>query len=342
MYSTCLHCARSLGRNAMLETLPIGRRLAFDATQGRLWVVCRWCAKWNLVPFDNRLETIDAAERLFRDTPTRYSTEHIGLAKVGEGLELVCIGSAERREFAAWRYNRFRGSMAIPVPVFHALLGAGAGNLVQAALATGTGTVASAVSASASLVPIVVMLGLAWRGLRRRVPTVTDANGDRRDLRLVDVPNLWYHRGHDGDPWRLTGLLQPMTARSPLARATVEFQVQGKEAQRLLALVVEVGLAPGREGGAVDRAIGLIEDRTKMEALLAAPDRFFPSWYTGKRPVGLGVVPREVRLAMLMASQETREREWLEGELALLEREWRDADRLAKISDGLALDADQP
>ena len=96
MYSTCLFCTKDLGTNEVIETLPIGRRLAFDAAQGRLWVVCRHCAKWNLVPFDSRLESIDACERLFRDTPTRYSTDNIGLARVKEGLELVRIGPAIR------------------------------------------------------------------------------------------------------------------------------------------------------------------------------------------------------------------------------------------------------
>jgi hypothetical protein len=67
-------------------------------------VVCRHCAKWNLVPFESRLESIDACERLFRDTPTRYSTDNIGLARVKEGLELR-IGPAMRPEFAGWRYG---------------------------------------------------------------------------------------------------------------------------------------------------------------------------------------------------------------------------------------------
>ena len=105
MYSTCLHCNKALGTNDVLETLPIGRRVAFDASQGRLWVVCRQCAKWNLVPFDTRLESIDACERLYRDTATRYSTGSIGLARTKEGLDLVRIGAALRPEFASWRYG---------------------------------------------------------------------------------------------------------------------------------------------------------------------------------------------------------------------------------------------
>lgn len=105
MFSTCLHCTKDLGKNEIIETLPIGRRLAFDAAQGRLWVVCRHCAKWNLVPFDTRLESIDVCERLYRDTRTRYATDNIGLARVKEGLELVRIGQPLRPEFASWRYG---------------------------------------------------------------------------------------------------------------------------------------------------------------------------------------------------------------------------------------------
>src|ERR1019366_8103848 len=105
VYSTCLQCTKDLGTNDVLETLPIGRRVAFDPAQGRLWVVCRSCGKWNLVPFDTRLESIDDCERIFRDTRTRYSTENIGLARVREGLDLVRIGAPQLPEFASWRYG---------------------------------------------------------------------------------------------------------------------------------------------------------------------------------------------------------------------------------------------
>ena len=33
MYSTCLHCNKPLGSNDVIETLPIGRRIAFDAAK---------------------------------------------------------------------------------------------------------------------------------------------------------------------------------------------------------------------------------------------------------------------------------------------------------------------
>jgi len=57
-------------------------------------VVCCACVRWNLAPFDHRLETIDACERIFRDTHTRCSIDNIGLARHREGLELIRIGPA--------------------------------------------------------------------------------------------------------------------------------------------------------------------------------------------------------------------------------------------------------
>src|SRR5215510_4073646 len=105
MYSTCLFCNADLGRNEALEHLPIGRRLAFDQAQGRLWVVCRKCERWNLTPFGDRFEAIEEGEKLFRDTRVRFSTDQIGLARLRDGPELVRIGEPLRPEFAAWRYG---------------------------------------------------------------------------------------------------------------------------------------------------------------------------------------------------------------------------------------------
>ena len=107
MYATCLFCSRSLGENRTFETFPVGRRLAYDAAKGRLWVVCPHCERWNLTPLEERWEAIEEAERLFSSTRLRVSTDNIGLAKLREGLELVRIGSALRPEMAAsWRREK--------------------------------------------------------------------------------------------------------------------------------------------------------------------------------------------------------------------------------------------
>ncbi|HEV7838611.1 MAG TPA: hypothetical protein VGO75_11135, partial [Gemmatimonadaceae bacterium] len=75
MYSTCLFCHDKLGANEAVEHFPIGRRLAFDAAKGRLWVVCRKCERWNLTPIEERWDAIEECERAFRATKTRVSTD---------------------------------------------------------------------------------------------------------------------------------------------------------------------------------------------------------------------------------------------------------------------------
>ena len=105
MYTTCMFCKRPLGANEVVERFPVGRRLAFDAARGRLWVVCRGCERWNLTPLEERWEAVEACAKLFRETRMRMSSENIGLARHLEGLELVRIGKPLRPEFAAWRYG---------------------------------------------------------------------------------------------------------------------------------------------------------------------------------------------------------------------------------------------
>src|SRR5690349_7483676 len=156
MYSTCLFCQASLGKNEAIEHFQIGRRLAFDAEKGRLWVICRRCQRWNLTPLEERWEAIEECERAFSATRLRVSTDNVGLARVREGLELVRIGKPQRPEFAAWRYGQqfgrrrkkalvlsgavLAGTLGhfISGPVLGISLGAAAG-FVGAAQVVGTG-----------------------------------------------------------------------------------------------------------------------------------------------------------------------------------------------------------
>src|SRR4051812_40800272 len=105
MYSTCLFCQARLGKNEVIESFSIGRRLAFDAEKGRLWVICGKCARWNLTPLEERWEAVEECERAFSGTRMRVSTDNVGLARLSDGLELVRIGRPQRPEFAAWRYG---------------------------------------------------------------------------------------------------------------------------------------------------------------------------------------------------------------------------------------------
>lgn len=78
MYSTCMFCNRPLGTNEVVEHFPVGRRLAFDAARGRLWVVCRKCERWNLSPLAERWEAVELCESIFRDTRLAYPPKTSG------------------------------------------------------------------------------------------------------------------------------------------------------------------------------------------------------------------------------------------------------------------------
>lgn len=335
MYSTCLFCSNALGTNDVLETLPVGRRLAFDAAKGRLWVICPSCARWNLVPFDTRLETIDSCERLFRETRVRYSTATIGLARLSEGLELVRIGAALRPEFAAWRYGqrlgRRRGANS------HAVRD-GAGVF---------GGIAQGIQA----VQWLLMLPFLDAGIRpshalHRDRLIRDP-GTGYLLRVPEVALVQSILSRDKDGWRLEipyrSHLEYVLGVDPLAIASFRDHpavgfFRGAELQHALGRVLPSIESRVPSQAVVQEATRLVErnldDPTGLFAYVAGR----PLRFETRREFPLLEVGPEVRLALEMMAHEETERVALAGELALLEREWRDAERIAKISDELAVD----
>jgi hypothetical protein len=110
VYTTCIFCNGPLGRNESIEHFPVGRRLAFDAAKGRLWVVCPRCERWNLTPLETRWEAIEEAERAYRGMKLRVSTDNIGLARLHEGLDLVSAVSGDAMSMTQptpTRWHRF-------------------------------------------------------------------------------------------------------------------------------------------------------------------------------------------------------------------------------------------
>src|SRR5260370_1808052 len=63
VFRTCAFCNASFDGDGGPSGLGVGRRIAFDEWKGRLWVVCPRCSRWNLTPFDDRLERIEAVAR---------------------------------------------------------------------------------------------------------------------------------------------------------------------------------------------------------------------------------------------------------------------------------------
>lgn len=323
MYSTCLFCNVSLGTNEVVESFPVGRRLAFDAANGRLWVVCRKCERWNLSPLEERWEAIETCERLFRDTRLRVSTDNIGLARAAEGLELVRVGPALRPEFAAWRYGDQFGRRRRRKMV---RVGLGVG-IVGGAIAGG---VALGVSAG-------VGFGSGgwwiWRGIYAGYRRI--AYGSPQTI-VARVP----YEGGDGAQVIAIKRHQLADVRLGMAggkrlllsipRGRDSVHLMGDEAERAAGYVLPAINWAGAEKRDVDRAVQLIEESRK------SPSEFVRD-VADRAGMGhrLHELPSASRLALEMAAHEESERRAMEGELALLEAAWRQAEEIAKIADNL-------
>ena len=332
MYSTCLFCHAQLGRNEAIEHFQVGRRLAYDGARGRLWVVCRGCERWNLTPLEERWEAVEECERAFSTTRQRVSTAQIGLARLPDGTELVRIGRPLRPELAAWRYGdqfgrRRRRRLA----------------LAGAALAVGGGALTWGATAGVGLLtlwqvgrPIYRIAVHGWpnatvaylRGPRGQLLQVDRAHLSRsavvRDERGALAVSVTHRRGtarlSGADALRGIGQLMPATnrfggTREEVARAVARLEHAGSGERYVASLASTSALASRR--------------RMPREADDEAD----------AHEAGLFALPLSVRLALEMAAHEEQERRALEGELADLERAWRDAEEIAAIADDLLLPA---
>jgi hypothetical protein len=340
MYSTCLFCNDALGANEAIEHFPVGRRLAFDAAKGRLWVVCGKCERWNLTPLEERWEAIEEAERLFSNTRLRVSTDNIGLAKLPEGLVLIRIGSAMRPEMAAWRYGDQFGRRRRRHIVFSALGVAAVAGVAIAGPATG------------------LIAGGGW-GLwqgANALHNLYQARRIRTKLRLPDsetvVPIRKNQLDHTSivaheESWALrVSLRKPKgKAISDVDREKPVLLYTGQEALRAASKLLPAINASGAKVAEVQSAVTLIgeaADPSQLFTRYAGMQRLAAGRRSAKRqPDGGGHyitrLPKEVRLALEMASHEEQERLALEGELALLEAAWREAEEVAKIADDMFL-----
>lgn len=360
MYSTCLFCHGELGANEVIEPFPVGRRLAFDAAKGRLWVVCTRCARWNLTPLEERWEAIEECERVFRETKLRVSTDNVGMARVREGLELIRIGKALRPEIVVWRYgaaNRARRRrsvlIAITAPAVGALLAANFFGVVSA------GSLAVLAGGASNLLTDQVDKLLRGRHRPLMLPHEGRTLIVKRDQALAAqiVAN-------DGDRWALQ--LDHRRGRVVIADET--------RLQRLAAIMASVNdtgvsvksVKQGEqlltEAASVDRLIashGARSDLSKAKAVRfqCPPDEspyYFNQktaaeraaqgsfWHRPAIPVeearaSIFRLPAPIRAALEMAANEEAERRAMEGELAALEESWREAEEIASIADNLFL-----
>jgi hypothetical protein len=129
MFRSCAFCNAAFDGDGGPSGLGVGRRLAFDEWKGRLWVVCPRCSRWNLTPFDDRLERIEALARAASAGRIAASTDQVALIH-WQHYHLVRVGKPPRVELATWRYgerlrNRQRERMKVVVPLTVAAIGLG-------------------------------------------------------------------------------------------------------------------------------------------------------------------------------------------------------------------------
>jgi len=331
VYATCLFCNHHLGTNQVLEVFPAGRRLAFDPSKGRLWVVCRRCERWNLSPFDERWEAIEACERLFRDARKRVSSDNIGLAKLDEGLELVRIGEPLRPEFAAWRYGDQFGRRRRRAVLVGIGIGAVAGGIMIGGAAVG-------IAGGGGYWIYQVIDGLAKQYRRRRiVARVPTADGRRLIV-----------RGSHLDRVTLTPDAQSTVGWNlHLTHSAGEAVLSDHHATRAAALIMPAVNRAGASRRNVQQAVREIESLRDpvefLKTIAAGPEQGrldYRAYRKRSKHKGLIRLPVSTRLAVEMAVNEEHERIALEGELALLELAWQDAEEIAAIADSLTIPAE--
>ncbi len=334
MYRRCLFCTADLGENEVIEPFPVGQRLAFDPARGRLWVICGQCERWNLTPLEERWEAVEEAERIYRATPLRVATEHVGLARHRAGLDLVRIGEPLRPEFAAWRYGDTFGRRRKRV-IRNAVIGVG----VVGGLAVGSATIIGSFVGLNLGVQIFNVGNMIWHrkasafsaGISARIPR------DGAEPLLLKTQHLASTR------LRLQGGRQlEDTSIDPDAPWYLEVPhsegralLAGAHAVQALRVILPRINHSGASEANVKRAVQELEDVGGPEAYFAASEFRARKQGWGHMPVGGQPVP--IRLALEMAAHEDSEREALEGELSWLETAWREAEEIAAIADDLTL-----
>jgi hypothetical protein len=336
MYSTCLFCSENLGRNEAIEHFSVGRRLAFDAAKGRLWVVCRKCERWNLTPLEERWEAIEECERAFRATKLRVSTDHIGLARIKEGTELVRIGEPQRPEMAAWRYGdqfgrRRRNQITVIAGVAAALgvvyvagpvLGLVGGVSFQGIYQTLNA--GRAIYQSKTLIPIPV--GDETRHVRLSQVHDVELVNHESNLSLV-LPVVPLAKGTS--KWRYQKISEPI-------------ELTGDDVIRAAGAILPRVNKGGGSAKTIAQAVAHLEEANDTANLFrntahALQEKGRRHAFTLKNYNPLARAPASLRLALEMASHEDAERRALEGELHILEAAWKDAEEIAGIADNMFL-----
>ena len=308
MFSTCAFCNAHLDGDGGPSGLAVGRRIAFDEWNGRLWVVCPRCARWNLAPLSDRLERIETLARTARQGELLAATDHVALFR-WRRYELIRVGTPPRMELAGWRYGerlrtRGRARALVVVPLTVAAVG-----LVVAANVAAGGSFGFAIWNFGRLADGFYVGLVGRRPVRFQEPPICDHCGALLALqaRHVQYTRLVPDARHDFGVLvrcptchREVALLTGADARAILRPGLAYLNLRRSSRQRADQAARVVGDAGGPDH--------LLRDIARREPTLRS-----------LRP--------ERQLALEMAVDER-------AELEELERQWRAAEEIAEIADG--------
>jgi len=308
MFSSCGFCNAAFDGDGGPSGLGVGRRIAFDEWKGRLWVVCPRCSRWNLTPFDDRLERIEAVARAASQGRIAASTQQVALIR-WERYDFVRVGKPPRVELATWRYgerlrNRQRERMKVVIPLTVAAIGLGiAANVVAGG---GFGVVVWNVH---RMVDGIYLRMVGRRRVTMIEPPICAHCGSVMQLRARHVEHARIVPDRHAD---MAVVLSCPNCRQEGAQLT------GSDAIQVLRQgLTYMNLARGGRRRA--------EDAAREVDQVGGADRLVRD--IAQRELTLRSLRPERGLALEMAVDER-------AEVEELERQWREAEEIADIADG--------
>jgi len=308
MFRSCAFCNAALDGDGGPSGLGVGRRLAFDEWKARLWVVCPRCSRWNLTPFDDRLERIESVARAASQGRIAASTDQVALIR-WQQYSFVRVGKPPRVELATWRYgerlrNRQRERLKVVVPLTVAAIGLG----IAANVAAGGG------------------FGVLVWNIHRIADGIYLRLVGRRSVGLVESPicascgSLMELRARHVQHARLVpDSHADMAVVLSCPRCHRDgAQLTGPDAVQILRQgLTYLNLARGGRRKA--------EDAAREVDVVGGPDQLVRD--IARRELTLRSLRPERGLALEMAVDER-------AEVLELERQWREAEEIADIADG--------
>jgi hypothetical protein len=317
IFSRCLFCHAAISENETFEGMTRGQRFAFDPARGRLWVICDECKRWNLVPIEERWETVESLEKIARDEARlMVKTENVSLLRIGD-VELIRIGAAGLPEEAWWRYGREITSRRAEFQRYNLRMGR-----ISSAVAMSGVTLARGAIIGIGMQPVVrtIMREMkfgptAWRGAAR----CAGCGSVLREIHFDNTKRVIIARGENG-----ALELRYRCYRCQFEGLHAGYRLTGISAEHLLRRVLAYRHFDGATESHIRASSTVIEE-------IGSPDQL--TQRLALQRVHLGELPRPYTLALEIALNELTERKLLQLELKELEARWLEEEKLARIVD---------